>query len=64
MSEKAKALVAETVDQLNKLPDSKKDKAKQMMVAFAAGIAIGAELAGSPSGLCAFFIFRRHRLEW
>ena len=24
MSEKAKALVAETVDQLNKLPDSKK----------------------------------------
>ena len=44
MSEKAKALVAETVDQLNKLPDSKKDKAKQMMVAFAAGIAIGAEL--------------------
>lgn len=29
MSEKAKALVAETVDQLNKLPDSKKDKAKQ-----------------------------------
>lgn len=36
MSEKAKALVAETVDQLNKLPDSKKDKAKQMMVAFAA----------------------------
>lgn len=45
MSEKAKALVAETVDQLNKLPDSKKDKAKQMMEAFAAGIAIGAELA-------------------
>lgn len=45
MSEKAKALVAETVDQLNKLPDSKKDKAKQMMVAFAAGIAIGTELA-------------------
>ena len=44
MSEKAKALVAETVDQLNKLPDSKKDKAKQMMEAFAAGIAIGAEL--------------------
>jgi hypothetical protein len=31
MSEKAKALVAETVDQLNKLPDSKKDKAKQMI---------------------------------
>lgn len=45
MSEKAKALVAETVEQLNKLPDSKKDKAKQMMEAFAAGIAIGAELA-------------------
>lgn len=45
MSEKAKALVAETVDQLNKLPDSKKDKAKQMLEAFAAGIAIGAELA-------------------
>lgn len=44
MSEKAKALVAETVDQLNKLPDSKKDKAKQMIEAFAAGIAIGAEL--------------------
>ncbi len=37
--------MAETVDQLNKLPDSKKDKAKQMMEAFAAGIAIGAELA-------------------
>lgn len=51
MSEKAKALVAETVDQLNKLPDSKKDKAKQMMEAFAAGIAIGAELAkGKESG--------------
>lgn len=45
MSEKAKALVAETVDQLNKLPESKKDKAKQMMEAFAAGIAIGAALA-------------------
>lgn len=45
MSEKAKALVAETVDQLNKLPESKKDKAKQMMEAFAAGIAIGTELA-------------------
>lgn len=45
MSEKAKALAAETVDQLNKLPDSKKDKAKQMLEAFAAGIAIGAELA-------------------
>lgn len=45
MSEKTKALAAETVDQLNKLPDSKKDKAKQMMEAFAAGIAIGAELA-------------------
>lgn len=45
MSEKAKALVAETVDQLNKLPDSKKDKAKQMMEAFATGIAIGAALA-------------------
>ena len=44
MSEKAKALVAETVDQLNKLPDSKKDKAKQILEAFAAGIAIGAEL--------------------
>lgn len=44
MSEKTKALAAETVDQLNKLPDSKKDKAKQMMEAFAAGIAIGVEL--------------------
>ena len=44
MSEKAKAMVAETVDQLNKLPESKKDKAKQMMEAFAAGIALGAEL--------------------
>lgn len=30
MSEKAKALVAETVDQLNKLPESKKDKAKRI----------------------------------
>lgn len=45
MSEKTKALVSETVDQLNKLPESKKDKAKQMLEAFAAGIAIGTELA-------------------